>query len=133
MAKKPTIRLGDLQLRIMQVLWNLDAPATVAQVQEMVEGPKLAYTTVATMLRKMEARGFVTHQEQGRRFLYEPKITPGDVSGGVSRDLVDRLFDGSLADAVSHLLQTRDVNPQELDELERLIQQHKRGSKRKRR
>jgi len=117
----------------MQVLWQQREPVTVAHVQESVEGPPLAYTTVATMLRKMEARGLISHREQGRKYLYEARITPADVSGGVSRDLVDRLFAGSLANTVSHLLQTRDVNAAELDELEKLIQEHKRTVKRKRR
>ncbi len=133
MAKRSSVRLGDLQLRIMQVLWQQREPVTVAHVQETVEGPHLAYTTVATMLRKMEARGLIFHREEGRKYLYEARITPNDVSGGVSRDLVDRLFAGSLANTVSHLLQTRDVNAAELDELEKLIQEHKRTVKRKRR
>ncbi len=133
MAKRKPVRLGDLQLRIMQVLWENDAPLTVASVRESLDGPSLAYTTIATMLRKMEARGLISHREAGRKYLYEARIMPDDVSPGVSRDLVDRLFAGSLADTVSHLLQTRDVNAKELDELERLIQEHKRTVRRKRR
>src|SRR3972149_7073229 len=62
MSSPGTYRLGDLQLRIMRVLWNL-GPASVAQVQERLDGGRLAYTTVATMLRKMEDRGLVAHRE----------------------------------------------------------------------
>lgn len=118
-----TYRLGDLQLRIMRVLWE-SAPASVAQVQDRLGG-RLAYTTVATMLRKMEDRGLLRHGEQGRKFLYRPAVTAEDITRSMADDLVDRLFEGSLAAAVSHLLQTREVGPNELARLERLIQQRK--------
>lgn len=132
MAKKKAIRLGDLQLRIMQVLWQSAEPLTVAQVQAALEGSPLAYTTVATMLRKMETKGLVGHQEEGRKFLYAAKVAPDAVSTGLTRDLVDRIFGGSLASAMSHLLRTRDVDAEELDELENLIREHKRSAGRKR-
>ena len=124
MTSKKLYRLGDLQLRIMRVLWNL-GPASVAQVQDRLEGDPLAYTTVATMLRKMEDRGLVRHREHQRRFIYEAAVTAEDVTRSMADDLVDRLFEGSLADAVSHLLETREVSPRELARLEQLIQERK--------
>lgn len=127
MSKEPAYRLGDLQLRIMRVLWNR-GPASVAEVQENLDGPRLAYTTVATMLRKMEDRGLVRHVEQERRFLYLPAISAEKVTRSMADDLVDRLFAGSLTDAVSHLLESREVSREELARLERLIQQRKKRS-----
>ena len=118
------MRLGELQLRILQVLWEADAPLAVAEVQRRLQSP-LAYTTVATMLRKMEQRELVSHHEEGRRFLYAPRVTADQVSQSVGRDLVDRIFAGSLSDAVSHLLESRDVDGAELDALEQLIREHK--------
>jgi len=119
-----TLRLGDLQLRIMRVLWNA-GPATVAEVQGRLEGEPLAYTTVATMLRKMEDRGLVLHRQEQRRFVYQPAVSADDVTRSMAADLVDRLFAGSLADAVSHLLDTRDLSRRELDCLERLIEERR--------
>jgi predicted transcriptional regulator len=124
MAEKPPYRLGDLQLRILKVLWAT-GPASVAEVQEGLED-SLAYTTVATMLRKMEVRGLVHHREEGRRFLYEAAVTADEVTRSMAHDLVDRLFEGSLSQAVSHLLDTREVSREELETLERLIRQRKR-------
>jgi BlaI family penicillinase repressor len=97
----------------------------VAEVQGELAAEPLAYTTVATMLRKMEGRGLVRHQEQGRRFIYEAVVSEEEVSRHTTADLIDRLFEGSLAEAVSHLLETREVSPEELDRLERLIQDRK--------
>ncbi|MBI5387498.1 MAG: BlaI/MecI/CopY family transcriptional regulator [Verrucomicrobia bacterium] len=119
-------RLGDLQLKIMQTLWER-GEATVAQVLESLTGPKeLAYTTIATMLRKMEARALVAHREEGRSFVYRALVAAQDVSRGVADHLVDRLFEGSLTEAVNHLLTTRDVSRAELNELERLIREKRR-------
>ena len=124
MSGKRTYRLGDLQLRIMRILWYT-GPASVAHVRRKLEGDDLAYTTVATMLRKMEARGLVRHRQHQRRFIYEPAVSAADVTRSMTHDMVDRLFEGSLTDAVSHLLETREVSPEELDRLEHLIQERK--------
>jgi BlaI family transcriptional regulator, penicillinase repressor len=125
MTRQRSYRLGDLQLQIMKVLWEGE-PATVAEVQGKLQGEPLAYTTVATMLRKMEDRQLVAHRQEGRRFVYEPLASADAVTRSMAGDLVDRLFAGSLADAVSHLLETREVSRRELARLEQLIEQHKR-------
>ena len=124
MSNQPTYRLGDLQLRIMRVLWK-SGPASVAQVNSQLGGNRLAYTTVATMLRKMEERGLLRHCQKGRRFIYRPAVTAEEVTRSMARDLVERLFEGSLTDTVAHLLETREVSRKELVRLERLIQQRK--------
>lgn len=126
---KSVHRLGDLQLRILQRLWS-NPGSTVAEVQKGL-GPEsaLAYTTIATMLRKMEVRGLVSHREEGRSYLYTAVVASDEVSRGFGAHLVERLFEGSLTVAVSHLLMTREVSRDELEELERLIKQAKRKAK----
>jgi len=122
---KKKLRLGDLQLRIMRVLWDR-GPSGVGEVSSALGGAELAYTTVATMLRKMEERGLVRHRSEGRRFIYEAAVRDADVTRSMADDLVERLFAGSLADAVSHLLEGREVSDVELDRLEQLIRRRKR-------
>ena len=126
MAKPKPHRLGDLQLRIMKVLWER-REATVAEVVDALDDTDktLAYTTIATMLRKMETRGLVSHRAEGRSFIYAPKVAAEDVSRSMADHLVDRLFEGNLLDAVSHLLTTREVSKDELKQLERLIAERK--------
>jgi BlaI family penicillinase repressor len=77
------------------------------------------------MLRKMEDRGLVTHDEDGRRFVYRAAVSMEEVTRSMTGDLVDRLFGGSLADAVTHLLDSRDVSREELARLEQLIRARK--------
>ena len=119
--KAPTHRLGDLQLRILQSLWAKPDAAVADVHAELKPERDLAHTTIATMLRKMEERGLLTHSVAGRSFLYRAAVGEAEISHGMTSHLVDRLFEGSLADVVSHLLTTREVSRDELRELEKLI------------
>ena len=89
----------------------------------------LAYTTVATMLRKMEARGLVDHREEGRLYVYRARVEAEQVGRSMTDHVNEKLFEGSLAGAVHHLLRTREVSREELGELERLIRAAKRRAK----
>jgi BlaI family transcriptional regulator, penicillinase repressor len=127
MKKGKIHRLGDLQLRIMKVLWAREE-ATVADVfEELGKDADLAYTTVSTMLRKMEARGLITHRTEGRSFVYRPKVASEAVSRSMIDHLVDRMFEGNLTAAVNHLLTTREVSREELKALEHLIAERKKS------
>ena len=123
----PTIhRLGDLQLQIMKVLWTR-GEASVAEVHaDLGREERFAYTTIATMLRKMDARGLVTHRTDGRTFIYAAAVAEDQVGRGMAQHVLDRLFEGRLADMVSHLLTTREVGADELTRLEQLIAERRR-------
>lgn len=109
----------------MKILWDR-AEATVADVHESL-GRKadLAYTTIATMLRKMEARGLAKHRAEGRTFIYRAAVAEDAVARSMADDLIDRVFEGSLSEAVNHLLTTREVSGDELARLEKLIAEKK--------
>jgi predicted transcriptional regulator len=127
MTKPKIHRLGDLQLKIMKVLWER-SEATVADVHlALGVEADLAYTTIATMLRKMEARGLVKHRSEGRSFVYAPAVGAAAVSRSMVDHVIDRVFEGSLAEMVSHLLTTREVSREELSQLERLIAERKKN------
>ena len=127
MSKPKIHRLGDLQLKIMQALWERQE-ATVGDVHSALGDERdFAYTTVATMLRKMEARGLVKHRVEGRSFVYRAAVAADAVSRSMADHLVDRLFEGSLVDVVSHLLTTREVSREELTKIERLIAERKKA------
>ena len=121
MSQNTFHRLGDLQLRLMQTLWAR-GEASVADIHATLPGgADLAYTTVATMLRKMEARGLVRHQVEGRTFIYSAAVAEEQVSGGMAEHVLDRLFGGSVEALVSHLLTRREVSRDELARLRKLI------------
>lgn len=121
-------RLGDLQLRLMQTLW-VRGEASVADIHaNLPGGAELAYTTVATMLRKMEARGLVRHRVEGRTFIYAAAVAEEQVSGGMAEHVLDRLFGGSVEALVSHLLTRREVSRDELARLRKLIAERSHSS-----
>jgi predicted transcriptional regulator len=116
-------RLGDLQLAIMRLLWQR-GEATVAQVHEALQPERqLALTTIATMLRKMEDKGVVRHRADGRQFIYEPTIDERDVHRSMIGDLIDRLFDGDARALLSHLVSEGEIDPDELADLQAMIEQ----------
>jgi predicted transcriptional regulator len=109
-------RLGDLQLAILQVLWDL-GEATAQDVAERLADRALAFTTFATMLRKMEARGLISHRSEGRQFVYRPLLREDEVRRSMVSDLTERLFAGDPTALVTHLLREEEIDPGELHAL----------------
>src|SRR4249920_2098838 len=120
MSRKP--QLASLQLAIMRILWQKEE-ATVADVREVLaeEGRELAYTTVATMLAKMERKGQVAHRAGGKAFVYHPVLRQEQVSRSMVADLAQRLFGGDVTLMVSHLLDGCELSHGELARLKALI------------
>ena len=113
--------LGDLQLAIMRILWS-QGEASVADVHEALEPERgLALTTIATMLAKMEKKGVVDHRAEGRRFIYRPTVSEGQVRRSMVTDLTSQLFRGTVFALVNHLLSEHEIDARELDQLRGLI------------
>src|SRR5215470_9889155 len=119
MAAAPP-RLTALQLAVMQVLWSRDE-ASVTDVQRAMTGRRLALTTVATLLVRLEQRGLVSHRAEGRQYIYRSRVSPAEVKETVTRELLRTLFDGDVAAFVSHLLDARTLTPEEVADLQRLV------------
>lgn len=116
--------LTELQLEIMGVLWDR-GEATVEEVREGL-GPEreLAYTTLSTLLTRLERRGVVTRRKEGRRYVYEPAVEAQRVRRSVVSeigDVADRLFAGDVAELVSHLLADSDVDAEDLARVRAMI------------
>jgi len=120
-------QLASLQLAIMRVLWER-GEASVADVRETLEaeGRELAYTTVATMLAKMEKKGQVAHRSEGKAFIYKPALGQDQVSRSMVNDLAERLFGGDITAMVSHLLDGSELSREELTRLKELIRRKER-------
>ena len=113
--------LGDLQLAIMRILWSRDE-ASVADVHEALEPERgLALTTIATMLAKLEKKGVVKHRAEGRRYIYRPTVSEGQVRRSMVSDLTSQLFRGDALALVNHLLSEHEIDGRELNQLRMLI------------
>ena len=114
------LKLAGRQLAVMQVLWER-GESTVADVQAALPvRPRLAYSTVATVLSRMEKQGLVRHREEVRTYWYQPAVSEAGVVG----EIVNRVFHGQPSELVSHLLETSEVDPAELERIKQLIRAH---------
>ncbi len=118
-------QLGRMQFRIMQVLWErgrITAREITDALNESEPG-SVAHSTVQTLLRQLEAKGAVGHSAEGRTFLFYAQLKEDRVKKTATRDLLERVFGGSVGSLVAHLLNNERLSKKELDELHRLIDQ----------
>ncbi len=122
---KPSARLGKVQLQIMQVLWQ-QGRATARQITEaLCQTQPIAHSTVQTLLRKLEAKGAVTHELEDRTFVFVPLYQQTEVTESALHDLLTRLFDGSVYGMVAHLLKHETISDEEMNRLRALIEKGK--------
>jgi predicted transcriptional regulator len=116
------IRLGRLELQIMNVVWDR-GKATVHDVKNALSRRKPAYSTILTMMRKLEAKGYLEHEVDGRTYVYRPLISQQAVRQGVLGDLVERLFEGSTSLLLTSLVEQNRISKNELREIRKLIEE----------
>ena len=116
-----SVRLGRVQLRIMQVLWE-KRRATAKEITDALNADEpTTHSTVQTLLRGLEAKHAIGHQVEGRTFIFFPLIKEGQIAHSVTRELLDRVFGGSVSGLVSYLLKNEAVSPDELKAIRKLI------------
>jgi BlaI family penicillinase repressor len=119
-------RLGKLELQVMKLIWD-KGEATVRDVWEKLYPERgLAYTTVATVMRKLESKGFLKHDEKDRTYIYRPLADQDKISQGMLREMIDGLFDGSAAKLVTTLIQGEHLTERDLNQIQRIILEHQR-------
>jgi len=116
------IRLGRLELQIMNVVWD-KSKATVHDVKKALSRRKPAYSTILTMMRKLETKGYLEHEVDGRTYVYRPSISQQAVRQGVLGDLVERLFEGSTSLLLTSLVEQNRISENELCEIRKLIEE----------
>jgi BlaI family transcriptional regulator, penicillinase repressor len=106
------VSLGERELDVMTVLWQ-HGSGTVTEVQEALSAP-LAYTTVLTILRNLEAKGFLRREEEGRAHRYFPKVKQRAAQKRALARLLDTLFSGSPEALIAQLVDDHDLTPKQL-------------------
>jgi len=112
--------LGERELEVMAVLWA-HGSGTVAEVKERLEAP-LAYTTVLTILRNLEAKQYVSREEEGRGHRYFPRVAQRAAQQSALSRLVSSLFGGSPEALVAQLVAQEQLSAEELQALARSLQ-----------
>ena len=114
-------KMGVVQMRIMNVLWALGRASARQITEELNKNEPIAHSTVQTLLRGLMDKGAVTHETEGRTFVFKPAVAADKVRKSATRDLIQRVFDGSARELVSHLLKNEKISQQELDEIKKLV------------
>jgi predicted transcriptional regulator len=121
MARKPSPTLTATEIRLMNVLWDKER-ATVAEVTSaMPRRNAVAYTTVQTMLKILEEKGYVTHEQAGRAFVYRPIVAKKTARQRAIGYLTKTLFEGSPSLLVLNVLEDEKVDRSEIERLKELI------------
>jgi predicted transcriptional regulator len=115
--------LGDLQLAVMQVLWQRGAASVHEVLAQLPSDPAPAYTTILTVLRNLERRGLVTHDPVpgARMFQYRPLILAHEACTDRLQDLLCRWYDSSPVQLIKHVLLIADLSAEERDEIRQLL------------
>lgn len=114
-------QLSELQLQVMRVLW-MRGEATAAEVHaELQEQRGLAFTTVATVLSRLEKRQLVDHRSEGRQYVYHALVSEKEVRQSMVADLVERVFRGDAAALVNHLITEAEIDAGDLAKVKSLI------------
>lgn len=119
--------LTDREANLMEVLWDR-GPSTVAEVRRELED-ELAYTTVLTILRNLESKGYVTHEEEGRAHRYSALVARDAAQRSALKSLKHKLFRGSTELLLSRLVADRELSAAEIERIQQLLDAKPKGRK----
>ena len=109
----------------MKIVWQLEK-ATVRDVyEELLKHRKIAYTTVMTMMKILETKKYLKKSQEDRAHLYRPTKPKQQVLGGMVREFVNRVFNGSAEPLLMHLVEDQSLTEKDLDEITRMIRRAK--------
>ena len=125
--KSKSLMLHKLELQLMKIIWE-KGRATAREVKDAIDKNRpLAESTVRTMLRSLEKKGFLAHDvdetDRHKPFVYRPLVQREQVSKSMLRDLLDRLFDGSRELLLNYLFEDEEATPGELQRLREKVAQ----------
>src|SRR5690349_7794631 len=122
MARKQSPALTDAESQVMAVLWRLSQASVGEVVTAMNKKRAVTYSTVQTILRILETKGYATHHKVARAFVYRPEVDERQARRRALRHLVSRLFEGSPTLLVLNVLEDDEIDPAERERLRTLIE-----------
>lgn len=109
----------------MKIVWERNR-ATVRDVYEsLLERRKIAYTSVMTIMKILEQKKYLKKTQEERAFVYRPAKPKQQVLGGMVREFVDRVFNGSAEPLLAHLVEDERISQADLDEISRMIRKER--------
>ncbi|MCP3963534.1 MAG: BlaI/MecI/CopY family transcriptional regulator [bacterium] len=126
-TETPRRTLSELEREVMQVIWPSEgSTAEEVRLRLETEGRALKDSTVRTVLRRLEEKGFVDHETAGRTYVYRPLVRPRAAAAQAVRQIVDRFCGGSVEELLLGLVDDSVVSRDQLRRLEELIDRDER-------
>jgi len=113
------VSFSERELDVMSILWK-EGSGTVAEIRDIL-GHEIGYTTVLKILQILEEKGHVRHEQEGRAYRYEPTVAPEEAGDTALRRIVNKIFHGSAELTLARLISDREIPPEELDRMRRLL------------
>lgn len=121
--------LTDLESEVMQAVWD-KGPCPVERVHEMVSRKRdLKETSVRTILRRLEQKGYLRHEEQGRAYIYRAAEPARSLAARAVRQIIDSFCKGSVEELVSGMVEAKVLSKGELESLEEYVRERYKGGK----
>ena len=118
--------LTELENEVMRAVWN-GGRCTVEDVHRIVARKRdLKETTVRTLLRRLEHKGYLEHEAEGRAYIYRAAEPARNLAARAVRQIIDRFCQGSVEELVSGMVDAKALTDEELDRLERYVRAHRR-------
>ncbi len=118
------MELTKREFNILEILWELKR-GFVNDVIEKIKDPKPPYTTISSIIRILETKGYVTHKAFGNTHEYRPIVTKLKYKKFALKDLISNYFEGSLENVVSFMVEENELTEKEVNELSELIDHFK--------
>jgi len=122
MARKRSPAPTDAEARVLAVLWEKQSATVSDVVESLAKTQAVTYSTVQTILRILEGKGYVLHDKIARAFVYRPIVDERQARRRALRHLMGRLFNGSPSLLVLNVLDDEDIDPDELKRLKKMIE-----------
>jgi len=120
MAKRKRAAMSPAETEVLRLVWDLKS-ATVQQVYDALpSNRKVTYVTVATLLRRLEEKGYIKHRVRGKAFVYTPAVKKEDVINRTISDLIQRLFGGNPVPLMQHLALHNEMSDEDIEKLREL-------------
>lgn len=120
MSKRKRPAMSPAETEALRLVWEFEK-ATVQQVYDALPANrKVTYVTVATLLRRLEEKGYLKHRTQGKAFVYVPAVRKEEVISRTIGDLVQRLFGGNPVPLMQHLALHSEISDEDIERLREL-------------
>jgi predicted transcriptional regulator len=124
-SNKRIQELTKAELEIMQVIWSVGREFVVRDIHELLPDPKPAYSTVSTIVRILDTKGFLTHKTYGHSNVYKAAVSKEDYTDSFMHGVLNSFFGGSISTLVNCFSSRKSISVQETDEILKILDEDK--------